>query len=278
MLNNIVLNLDPDFTVNETKGSEDISRKTLWGNAARSMRIASKTKIPETRELASLHALRNLVQHSGTQPTQSETQRYLVAAHSMLTSVFKEVYELEFSNFKIWDLVPNDDLRVWLGDSEQVLKGGSPVMCIAACNHAHALIIGAIRNSTKLRRFRTSNVFSRAAVERFRNEIVEAIEFLEDEVVAIGVGLPLMDTRRFQKIGGLVLVFVSIDGHMQTRSKTHSQDRNELAKDAEFMLDYLSRLIRLLDEAYPGVLENIKIPLRLQESWGHENRAASPAS
>jgi hypothetical protein len=87
-----------------------------------------------------------------------------------------------------------------------------------------------------------------------------------------------MDTRRFQKVGGLVLIFSSADGHIQSRSKVADQDQDEIAKGAEFMLDYLSRLIRLLDEAYPGVLESIKIPLPLQESWGQKNRATSPVS
>ncbi len=46
MLNNIILNLDPDFTVNETKGSEDVARKTLWGNAARAIKMSNKGKLP----------------------------------------------------------------------------------------------------------------------------------------------------------------------------------------------------------------------------------------
>lgn len=309
ILNNIILNLDPSFTVNQTKGTGDIDRRTLWGNASTALRAAGKKPLSEVRELANLHALRNLVQHIGMEPAQSEAHRYLTAASNMLTSIFEDVYELSFENFKLWDLVSNIELRDWLRDSEQALKNGDPLRCIGACNHAHALIIGAIRTFTKLRRFRASRVFSsstyspslpagfpqqamsqiqgmakridneiRGGVERFRKEIMQEIEFLEDEVVAIGVGLPLMDTRRFQKIGSLVLIFISADGHMQSRSKVTDQDRNEIAKDAEFMLDYLSRLIRLLDEAYPGVLENIKIPLPLQESWGRENSAASPGS
>ncbi len=55
LLNNIILNLDPDFTVNETKGSEDIARKTLWGNAARAIRMSNKgTTDLMLRVLASL--------------------------------------------------------------------------------------------------------------------------------------------------------------------------------------------------------------------------------
>ena len=96
----------------------------------------------------------NLVQHIGTEPAQSEAHRYLLAANNMLTSVFEDVYDLDFQNFKLWDLVPNKDLQEWLRASEQLLKDGSPLVCIAVCNRAHALIIRAIRVSTKFRRFR----------------------------------------------------------------------------------------------------------------------------
>src|SRR5260370_15211189 len=102
MLNNIVLNLDPSFTVNQTKGVEDIGRRTLWGNASTAIRAAAKTPLLEVRELANLHALRNLVQHSGTEPTQSETKRYLHSANVMLIAVFSDVYGLDFGKFKIW--------------------------------------------------------------------------------------------------------------------------------------------------------------------------------
>jgi len=166
MLNNIVLNLDPNFTVNETKGSEDISRKTLWGNAARAVRATNKGSLPEAREIANLHALRNLVQHSGNQPSQSETERYFAAIRVMFSTVFENVYGLDFSRFQIWDLVANNDLREWLRDSEVALTKGHPEICIAGCNHAHDLIIGAIRRFTKLRRFRSSVSFHRPRLDQ----------------------------------------------------------------------------------------------------------------
>lgn len=296
VLNHIVLNLDPDFTVNETKGSEDITRKTLWGNAAKAVRAANKGSLPETREIANLHALRNLVQHSGTQPSQSETERYFAAVKVMFSTIFEKVYGLKFSRFQIWDLVANKDLREWLRDSEAALTKGHSEICIAGCNYAHDLIIATIRQFTKLRRFRGSHVFSstrlpssysagmsspatreiegmakrldrelRSGVEKFRSEIMKEIEFLEDEVVAIGVGLPLMDTRRFQKIGSLIYQSVALDGTIHIQSQIHPEDFDEVRNGAGFMLSYLSRLIRLLDEAYPGVLMSVQITLPLKE-------------
>jgi len=300
LLNNVVLNLDPDFTVNETKGSEDITRKTLWGNAARAVKAANKGSLPETREIANLHALRNLVQHSGTQPSQSETERYFAAVRVMFSTVFEKVYGLNFSRFQIWDLVANNDLREWLRDSEEALTNGHSEICIAGCNYAHDLIIASIRHFTKLRRFRGSSVFSstrlppaysagmsfqaireiegiakkldrelRSGVEKFRSQIMNEIEFLEDEVVAIGVGLPLMDTRRFQKIGSLVFQSVALDGTIHIQTQIEPENFDEVRDGAGFMLSYLSRLIRLLEEAYPGVLTSVRItlPLKKQPIW-----------
>ncbi len=90
------------------------------------------------------------------------------------------------------------------------------------------------------------------------------MEFLEDEVVTIGIGMPLMDTRRFQQIGSEVSVSVSVGGDMTLRIRVSQHDEG-----ARFMLNYLSRLVRLVDEAYPGVLEEVQVkkPLREQTIW-----------
>lgn len=51
ILNNIILNLDPSFSVNQTKGRGDITRKTLSGNASEVLRAAGKQPLQEDREL-----------------------------------------------------------------------------------------------------------------------------------------------------------------------------------------------------------------------------------
>lgn len=109
----------------------------------------------------------------------------------------------------------------------------------------------------------------RAGVEKFRSEIMNEIEFLEDEVVAIGVGLPLMDTRRFQRIGSLVYQAVGLEGTIHIQPQISPENFDEARDGASFMLSYLSRLIRLLEEAYPGVLTSIQIalPLKKQSIW-----------
>lgn len=310
MLNSLVLNLDPDLTVNAAKGSQDTDRKTLWGNAATALNKAKSKRLSEFREMAGLHALRNLVQHNGTEPTQTEVKRYLPAAEQMLSSAFRDAYGLEFTNFRIWDLIPNEGLRQLLLDSEYALTRDHPAICIVGCNLAHRRIIAAIRNFTKLRRFRVSSVFSRDSSQRptypvgfpleaksqleraarqihnefrrgvaqFRKEIMEEMEFLEDEVVTIGVGMPLMDTRRFQKIGSEVLHFIAESGDIQIREKwSKDKGQDERVKEAVFTLNYLSRLVRLVEDAYPGILNDIEIamPLSAQKWWGKVDQTTS---
>ena len=106
----------------------------------------------------------------------------------------------------------------------------------------------------------------RSGVEKFRSQIMHEIEFLEDEVVAIGVGLPLMDTRRFQKIGSLVFQSVALDETIHIQTQIEPENFDEVRDGAAFMLSYLSRLIRLLEEAYPGVLTSVRITLPLKKA------------
>jgi hypothetical protein len=231
----------------------------------------------------------------------------------MLGSVFRDAYGVDFQTFRLWDLVPNEDLRQLLRDSEYALDKGYPAVCIVGCDLAHDLIIRAIRNSTKLRRFRASQVFSRSkgsstqlppgipfearsklqqaarqmdseirkGVAQFRREIMEEIEFLEDEVVTIGVGMPLMDTRRFQKIGGETVVDFGYDEMPGAGDHPMNRNNEEAREGARFMLSYLSRLVRLIDETYPEVVRSIEVlvPLTSRPWWSQvEGENASPGA
>lgn len=174
-------------------------------------------------------------------------------------------------------------------------------MCIVGCNQAHSLIIRAIRRSTKLRRFRVSQVFSqhsgrqtsipgnlpfevrsqiqqaasqidraiKQGVDQFRRELLQEIEFLEDEVVTIGVGMPLMDTRRFLKISGEVATSIDYEGMTRISDRSLENDKEGAKEGAIFMLNYLSRLVRLIDESDQEVIKGIQVavPLTAQKWW-----------
>jgi hypothetical protein len=98
---------------------------------------------------------------------------------------------------------------------------------------------------------------------------MKEIEFLEDEVVAIGIGLPLMDTRRFQKAGTAASFSFWADGGLQINATSDQDAKSTMADDAELMLNYLFRLLTLIDEAYPDVLDTVQISHSLpqQSFW-----------
>lgn len=309
LLNNVVLNFDPDLTVNASKGSQDTDRRTLWGNAGTALNKAKGKRLPETREMANLHALRNLVQHSGTEPSRTEVRRYVAAAEVLLKGVFADAYDLDFLSFRLLDIIANEDLRLLLRESEYALEKGRPDICMAGCKYAHELIISAVRENTKLRRTRISSVFSgrgqssyttrpgglqgavaaqarqaanqidralKGAEAQLRREIIRELDFLEDEMVTVGVGMPLMDTRRFQKMGRSVLVLIAESGSLQTNQESGTEPPRE---NALFMLNYVTRLIRLIDESYPDVLADVKVPERLsqQRLWEGLDGEGQPA-
>jgi hypothetical protein len=297
MLNQLLRDFDRDFAPNFDSGRRDVGWRQLWQLAQPVMKDMG-SRLVNYRELSSLHEIRNLAQHNGSIPAQGEVKRYIQPVSEMMRTVFRDAYNQDFDTFTLWELIPNEGLRQWLQDSEFALKKGRVTVCIAGCNVAHGLIISAIRTNTKLRRFQISlsNVLPRSpggyhavpsgllglasqlrqaanqidnairqGVEHFRKEILREMEFLEDEVVTIGVGLPLMDTRRFQKIGNHALVFLAESGDIQIRTKTLGTEQSELLEGARFMLTYLSRLVRLVDEAYPEVLAGVRVKKRLRE-------------
>jgi len=302
MLNSIIMDFVSAKSPKLKPGRKDQGWGELWGLADEAMQQRGHAPLINYTQLLTLHEVRNLAQHNGSIPTRSEIERYIEPAEEMLCGAFASAYGQDFRSFRLWDLVPNESLRRLLKESEIAFEKGHPDICIAGCNLAHKLIISAIRQHTKLRRFRIPSPFTRSSsgstsfppglpaeavrqlrsaarqvddairtgVSKFRREILEEIDYLEDEVVTIGVGMPLMDTRQFVKVGQEVIPgpFYG-DGTFDIFRHGAITNDEELQRGARFMLNYLSRLLRLVDESYPDVLCEIelKTPLSAQGFW-----------
>lgn len=307
MLNTIIMDMTTHNVPQRGTGRKDIGWGDIWKRAMEAIESAGHDLMNHA-QLLSLHEVRNLAQHNGSIPTQAEVRRYIEPVEEMLAGAFRDVYGLDFQSFRLWDLVPNEDLRQLLRDSERALEMGRPGICVIGCSQAHSKIVKAIREHTKLRRLRFSQVFSqrgqtqislpagvphelrakgqqaaqqinseiRRGVAQFRSEIMKEIEFLEDEVVTIGIGMPIMDTRRFLKIGDQGMKPTGYGGIVQYVQEELDSDTEESRDGARFMLSYLSRLVRLIHEAYPEVVKSIEvsIPLTSQSWWqGVENQS-----
>ncbi len=289
MLNQVIRDCSLNTASNVAFGRRDTTWQKIWDAANQAINDKG-FKLIHHRDLLSLHEVRNMAQHNATIPTQIEVQRYIEPACESLSSLFADIYKTHFQNFTLWDLIENEDLKQILKDSEYALNKQEIHICIVGCNLAYGLIILAIRNHTRFRNFHTSSFLDKfnegtsarfslgvqsqiqqatkqlnEAIKRgvmeFRKEIMQEIEFLENEMVSIGIGLPIMDTRKFQKIGNSVSVSSSYSGDISVKIKK----RDITEQDARFMLNYLSKLIHLIDESYSGVLEDVKLKKSLRE-------------
>ncbi|MGI8732850.1 MAG: hypothetical protein ACR2LM_06065 [Pyrinomonadaceae bacterium] len=275
-LKSILLNLNPNFII--PRGRQDIKWRDLWQNASSAVQNIKGVALSEQNESSRLHELRNLVQHHGTEPPSSEVRRHVVSTNRMLTDAFRDAFDLDFDNLRPWDFVENDDLRRLLNECEEFLRNGNPVVCVIGCKIARTLIIEAIRKYTTKERFDFPPMFSSRAgqdayaVKEFADFIIKLSEYtskrirrLETEVLLVGMGLPIIDTRRFMQLRGSTSESTMADGHLEVNINNPDTNKEAETANAIFMLDYLYRLIRSAEENHPGVLSEIKVQMPLSE-------------
>lgn len=270
MMRAIIATLDPS-----RQYKKDPHWQELWTDASAVLQI-NGFELHNHFPLKALHGHRNMVQHGGASYHYSQARNHVAPAQDMLSQAFRDVYGLDFFRYNLLSLIANDDLRRWLQDAEQILTEGGPMFTIAACNYAHRLVINQMRkktrksqghHSTRSTMLRSLDIRDSArlaeAIQALDKRITQEIAALEEEVAAIGVGLSILEVRRFRSFGELVSITVFEDGQININGKEGTvEDRKE---GAAFMLDYLSRLIRSIEQTYPGVLEDLKITVPLMD-------------
>jgi hypothetical protein len=201
----------------------------------------------------------------------------------MISTAFNDGFGFDFDNFREWDLVENEDLRRWMKHHED-LVASDPFRTISGCILAHGRIIGAIKRKTmgysshrtagdRVKQYVsatysdyfTSHAFEAVVNEfqQFQEEVERRFHHLEMELVTVGVGMPVMETRRFLQSSEGVLIADYGGGRMDIAITGLGHSGQEVER-ATFMLNYLSRPIHLVKEGYPGVLDEIKLELPQQ--------------
>jgi hypothetical protein len=270
MMRAIIATLDPS-----KQYKRDPNWHELWTDASAVLQTKG-FQLHNHFPLKALHGHRNMVQHVGASYHYSQARNHVAPVQDMLSHAFRDVYGLDFSRYNLLSLIANEDLRRWLQDAEKILSEGGPMFTIAACNFAHRLVIDQMRKkthkwqhhqltrSTMLRGLDIRDSVKLAeAIQALDKRITQEIAALEEEVAAIGVGLSILEVRRFRSFGELVSISVSANGQLHINGKEGTvEDRKE---GAAFMLDYLSRLIRSIEQTYHGVLEDLKIRVPLMD-------------
>lgn len=276
LLKSILLNHNPSFFI--PRGKSDINWKELWQNASDAVRKEKGVALSEQSESSSLHQLRNLVQHHGTEPPTSDVKRYIASTARMMANSFRDAFDLDFHKLRSFDFVENNDLRRLLNESEEFLSNGNPVVCIIGCKLARKLIVDAIHRYTTNEKFdslptarfdtsRDTQTVKKLAnfISKFSESSSKRIKRLETEIILVGMGLPIVDTRRFMQLQGATTEDLVSDGDLRVYIKTTDIDKDAETANANFLLEYLSRLLRLVEEDNLEILSGIKVQIRLGE-------------
>lgn len=245
----------------------------LWTDSSTAMQTAGYTLRNEF-PLRNLHQDRNRVQHAGATYHFSQARIHVAPVEDMVTHAFHDVYQLNFFRYNLLELIANEDLRRWLQTADEILDDGGPTITVAACNYAHKLVLQTVREHTKERTISNLNpaingldlrvtASLHTAFTTLQKETANDIRLLEEEIMAIGVGLSILEVRRFRQLGRLVSI--SVTANKQVHINWNSGTPEERAEAARFMLNRLSKLIRSIEATYPGVLKALKIAVPLLE-------------
>ncbi len=282
----ILLNiLISDFAADGEFIREDVNWKKLWQTATEAVREKNlMTRIPNHRQLKTLHELRNLVQHRGVTPNSTDVARFAGAVKESIAKCLVECYGLDFPEFKLWDIIRNRQLRRLLNESEEALMKGKPVICLAGCKVAFDKITSAIR-SENLRGDAIDQIEHMSYIsslpsnylyddkladfnKRLTEKIGREVRILNDDSEIANLGLSMSDTRRFRKITNTLTVVTARSGIMEILRFGEVSD-NQYKEYANSALDYLSHLASLAQEVYPEAIGKIEIrvPLSEQSFW-----------
>jgi hypothetical protein len=268
-LKTILLNLNPNFLSQlfqqpqikvTQKQHVDISWHIAWTQASKELQAINKSSLSEEAESRNLRNSRNGIQHNGQTPATQDVKRYLASTTRMLKDAFHSAFDLDFENLRSWDFIQNKDLKQLLKESEDFLNQ-KITNCLFGCIWALHLIKEEIQ-SKKIYFHLNAN----DDLRHYNQFITERFNNLEIEILLVGMGMSIIDTRRFLYYQKIFSDFQE-EPTLSLKASFTIESLEEDILEAKFMLNYLFRLLRFIEDNQPEILENItiKIPLSKQK-------------
>ncbi len=255
----------------------------LWEMADVGARALGLTAgLPNGAELKKLHRRRNASQHDGSIPSVEDIRSFVEPVRQFLEVVFAQVFETSFGQIRLWHTLGCSELKTWLDDAaEAVERLGYPTLTCAACKLAFKAIadrVGEVVGPDQPFGAVPSLPREAADLARFCEQLVDSIQLRIDSVrnyaFALGLGVPIADTHRFQRCGMGIAANQMMAGNINIAliggvNAFHGRSDEQKFDDASFMLEYLGRLSIVLESSFPGLLDGLRLPspLRKQSYW-----------
>jgi hypothetical protein len=265
----VLRNAAPSAQPRKRSPRQDFVRRELWHEADEILSRDTGNGLPHASELRTLHETRNLAQHAGTIPSAEAVGRAVAPVREFLAFIYSRVFSLDFNRFCLWDLVSSLPLRNLFEDIDYALEIGHPLLAIAGCQQAHRRIregaeVAAEGFVTISRLSSWPQDRQERAIRETADDLATAINSMRMGQIAAGAGIRVTEILRYGRSGRGVVADESVGGHIWL-SITRDDAHDQLLADAQFMFEYNVRLALALEQTYPDVLAEVKIPIRLRD-------------
>lgn len=233
----------------------DLKWKELWDAADDAANTKLGNPLPGGQALRTLHEQRNLAQHRGSIPSTEDIERHVEPVRALLNFVCREFYQREFEQLEEWDVLECEPLREWLANCAAAIGRDAPELAIRAAVSAYTAIVRTVQLTVagpmpsagfprqimvKDRDLLNALKTLTETFNTFQRGLVDTLLAVEGEIMAVGLGLPIVDHIRFLRC---------TRGHL-----------NDRVGDARFMTHYLAKAAVMLESAVPGVFDSLRLP------------------
>lgn len=111
--------------------SGDPSFNELIGKVGEVYKREIKEELPFKQQMKNLNKERNNVQHNGTPPSNEAVAKYRVFSYEFLSEVIEKVFELDFIELSLVNMISDEKIKSLLKISDTAIKEGDKLKAIA---------------------------------------------------------------------------------------------------------------------------------------------------
>jgi hypothetical protein len=271
-LKNVIGHFDPNY-FNTFGKKEDLYFKPAWLAAQKILKENNYEPLKEKPLLYAQHEQRNLVQHTGSVPSKADVDKYLAANKRMLTHLYQSVFNADFDQLRTWSFIGRESLKTFLCSVEDALKNGNPGGALAGCYYVRAFLLESLKKSSFKSRVSGINFHSmndsleassfKSGLERMKLQFIKNFDLLDTEMLLVGLGMSIIDTRRFLQ-SDLINISIYMDGGI-SKNISEPLSKKDATEACEFHLQYINRILRRINDTYPEIIDEIKIEKAFNE-------------
>jgi len=246
-----------EYNVTKLKSPLNAKFKEIFDASNDEIKNVLKKELPLKTAVFTVHNLRNIAQHYGTIPSESEIQKSVIYCEDFLLQSYNLCFNKNYEEVFLSELIIDDDVRKHFREGEIALSNEKYKDAMAHIGLSFHLLrfheekLLPYRSSIRsFSGFRLSDIVSRIIDKdkrhrssEFKNlldSILKEIEYVDDKVSILSVGGKLQDYNLFKKITPHYNIFPS--GKFETiytKSEQENPERSDCFRVMNFVYNYI---------------------------------------